>query len=102
MPRGDRTGPNGAGAMSGRRQGNCNGNTIPGFHAARFFQEETAFYGRGISRGRGVGNQFGGGFGRGGFATYSKAEEKTILESHINQLKLQLTELENQFKNLEK
>jgi len=31
MPRGDRTGPNGAGPMTGRGMGFCSGNDRPGF-----------------------------------------------------------------------
>lgn len=101
MPRGDRTGPNGAGAMSGRRQGNCRENTMPGSAAAKNFEEGHAFYGWGNGQGR-VGNRFGGGFGRRGFLSSSTIDEKTILENQINELKLHLNGLENQINNLEK
>jgi hypothetical protein len=94
-------GPNGAGAMSGRSQGYCSGNTIAGFRAARFFQEGAAFYGRRNGRG-GVGNQFGGGFGRRSFLFSSSTNEKTMLENEIEELKSQLDVLENKIKNLEK
>ncbi len=50
MPRGDRTGPNGMGPMTGRGAGVCGGNANPGFM--------NAGYGRGMGGGRG------GGFGR--------------------------------------
>jgi len=45
MPQGDRTGPNGAGPMTGRAMGFCAGNNSPGFmNSGR---------GRGMGRGRG-------------------------------------------------
>lgn len=60
MPRGDKTGPNGQGPMTGRAMGYCAGNDSPGF---------TTGGGRGMGRGwgggRGFGRGFGGGFGRG-------------------------------------
>jgi hypothetical protein len=56
MPRGDRTGPMGMGAMTGRGAGYCAGFGMPGFaHAGS---------GRGFGMGRGRGSGFGGG-GRG-------------------------------------
>ena len=50
MPRGDRTGPTGAGAMTGRGLGYCAGHPAPGYAAS----------GYGCGRGRG-------GFGGGGY-----------------------------------
>ncbi|MDD4219121.1 MAG: DUF5320 domain-containing protein [Sphaerochaetaceae bacterium] len=55
MPRGDRTGRNGAGPMTGRGLGYCAGNTVPGYMAG----------GRGFGRGRGMGMGFGRGMGYG-------------------------------------
>jgi len=52
MPRGDKTGPNGEGPMTGRQQGYCSGNDNPGY----------AVSGRGL--GRGLGGGFRKGFGR--------------------------------------
>jgi hypothetical protein len=57
MPRGDRTGPWGAGPMTGRAAGHCTGHSVPGF------MNPTAGYGRGWGGGRGRG--WGRGFGRG-------------------------------------
>ncbi len=57
MPRGDKTGPMGAGAMTGRGEGFCAGNDVPGYMSQSF--------GRNFGRGRGLGRGFGGGFGRG-------------------------------------
>ncbi len=102
MPRGDRTGPNGAGAMSGRRAGFCVGNNVPGY------QNSNNFYGGG----RGFG--FRHGFRKGGYSGYDSygfrygrnlypsepIDKKTLLEEQIESLKKQLTNLEDQYKNL--
>ena len=63
MPRGDRTGPWGAGPMTGRAAGYCAGYSVPGF------MNPIGGYGRGWGRGRGrgYGRGLGRGFGRGGY-----------------------------------
>lgn len=102
MPRGDRTGPNGAGAMSGRRMGFCVGNNVPGFN-----NQETNYRGGGgfgFRRGfRGGNFNTVGGYGfrkvRGLFPS-EPVNRKSELEEQINNLRSQLHELENQFKNL--
>jgi hypothetical protein len=53
MPRGDKTGPQGMGPMTGRAAGYCAGNEAPGYANP------------GFGRGYGVGRGFGGGGGRG-------------------------------------
>ena len=60
MPKGDKTGPRGAGPMTGRASGYCAGYSVPGY------MNPTAGYGRGWGRGRGRG--WCRGFGRGRFA----------------------------------
>jgi hypothetical protein len=60
MPRGDRTGPQGAGPMTGRAAGYCAGYSVPGF------MNPIGGYGRGWRRGRGRG--FGRGWERGRIA----------------------------------
>jgi len=91
MPRGDRTGPNGAGPMTGRALGYCGGYDEPGF---------TAGGGRGRGNGRGYGRGFsGGGYGRGygrGYVSpvYPDVSEKTLLENEIRVLKDQMSALE--------
>ncbi|MEA1979888.1 MAG: DUF5320 domain-containing protein [candidate division Zixibacteria bacterium] len=57
MPRGDKTGPMGAGAMTGRGEGFCAGNDVPGYMSQSF--------GGNFGRGRGLRRGFGGGIGRG-------------------------------------
>lgn len=54
MPGGDRTGPEGAGPMTGRQQGYCAGSDAPGYTSGT----------PGFAR-RGAGFRGGGGFGRG-------------------------------------
>mgnify|MGYP005625393287 CR=1 FL=1 len=63
MPNGDRTGPEGAGPMTGRGAGYCAGYSVPGY------ANPVGGYGRGWGRGRGRGSGRGwrGGFGRGRF-----------------------------------
>jgi len=103
MPRGDRTGPNGAGAMSGRRMGLCAGNTVPGFQ-----DNETFYAGRG---GYGFRHRFGAGGNQGGHAygfrhwkglfPSEPVNTKSEMEEQMKQLKSQLSALENQMKNLD-
>ncbi len=62
MPRGDRTGPVGMGAMSGRAAGYCAGFAMPGYANP----VSGRGYGMGFGRGRGSWNRgFGSGGGRG-------------------------------------
>jgi len=64
MPRGDRTGPNGMGPMTGRAAGFCSGYDRPGYMNAAGGRGN---FGRGFGRGSGYGQGFGygRGFGRG-------------------------------------
>ena len=59
MPRGDRTGPNGMGPMTGRAAGYCTGNPVPGY------MNPYGGRGLGMAWGRGYGRGGGRGFGRG-------------------------------------
>ena len=69
MPRGNKTGPAGDGAMTGRAQGYCTGNNQPGFISNQ--SNQNMGYGRGMRGrgffdvGRGMGRNMGGRFGRG-------------------------------------
>jgi hypothetical protein len=68
MPGGDRTGPWGAGPMTGRGAGFCAGYGVPGY------MNPIYGYGRGFGRGRGWGRGFGRGrgWGRGwGYGYYA-------------------------------
>ena len=63
MPRGDKTGPLGAGPMTGRAAGYCAGYPVPGY------MNPVGGYGR---RGRGRGRGWGRGFRRGGRFAYQQ------------------------------
>lgn len=101
MPRGDRTGPNGMGPMTGRGLGYCNNFATPG-------------YGKMNPRGMGRGF-FGrrGGFGRGfGYYPYPNwgyptaapdaNTQKAALEDEIKLLSNQLEEMKNRLAELSK
>lgn len=74
MPRGDRTGPDGAGAMTGRGAGFCNGYDTPGYaNTTMAGQGLRRGGGLGLGRGMRLGRGFGRGLGRGfGFALVAK------------------------------
>ena len=100
MPRGDKTGPEGMGSMTGRQLGFCTGNETPGFTNQGFG------FGRGSGRGFGLGRRPRGGF-RTGFRRYYQQDipnvsEKTLLENEIKVLKEQLSNIENQLSQLNK
>ena len=99
MPRGDRTGPMGAGPMTGRAAGFCAGNTAPGY--ANF----------GGGRGRGMGFGRGGGFGRGfgrgwiapGAATVAPTgpQELAVLKQQAQQLQADMELIQSRIQELE-
>jgi hypothetical protein len=95
MPRGNQTGPLGLGSMTGRRMGNCNSKAQP----------ETNFnfgFGRGFRGRNNAGsnafrnrkNSFGRNFSN------PQASNKDLIESEIEQLKKQLSFLENEYEKL--
>ncbi len=110
MPRGNKTGPNGDGPMTGRAQGYCTGNNQPGFvnnqiNPGRGYGRGTrggyaGGYGRGLGRGFGRGMGQGFGFRHGYNNAYGVADEgvseKTLIENEIRVLKDQLSHLEKQ------
>jgi hypothetical protein len=61
MPRGDRTGPQGMGPMTGRGAGFCAGYPVPGFMNPGWGRG----YGYGFGQGYGYGRGYGFGWGRG-------------------------------------
>ena len=66
MPRGDRTGPNGNGPMTGRRLGICSGNDKPGFDVppGRASGRRGRGYGSNEGSGKGMRNGNRGRYGR--------------------------------------
>lgn len=98
MPGGDRTGPEGAGPMTGRRMGYCVGNINPGLG-----------FRRGFGRGRGLyGNRGGAGYGFRGGAGYRDYREtdsfndRDAIENEIRVLKDQMTFLEKKLSDIPK
>lgn len=114
MPGGDRTGPLGAGPMTGRGAGWCAGYAAPGFTNPGF----------GPGRGRRRGFAGGGGFGRGGGfgggrgfagggrgagrgfwraglpAAAVQPDERQVLESEVQALRQELAALESRLQSL--
>jgi hypothetical protein len=107
MPRGDKTGPWGAGPMTGRAAGYCAGYPVPGY------MNPTGGYGWGRGRGRGRG--WGRGFGRGRYAypppaaqpiypqayppaaqPQSAEQEVVALENYQKQLEVEKVDLEQE------
>ena len=93
MPRGDRTGPLGAGPMTGRAAGLCAGNVAPGH--ANF----------GGGRGRGMGGGFGRGQSRGwaGPATSAPTAEQelAVLRQQAQQLRADMESVQGRIQTLE-
>ncbi|MDD5603668.1 MAG: DUF5320 domain-containing protein [Eubacteriales bacterium] len=110
MPGGDRTGPAGAGPMTGRRAGYCAGSAVPGYANPG----PGAVYGRGFGFGRGLG--FGRGFGFGyrmpwGAANYTPGnfagqtapvDEAAALKSQAEYFESQLKEIKDRISEIEK
>lgn len=108
MPRGDNTGPEGLGPMSGRRMGYCAGYDQPGFVTAPGFGGRGFGGGRGgRGFGRGMARGFGPGWGRGmGFRGYAPryygGEEPMAPENRREMLDEEIASIDQQMKQLEK
>jgi len=105
MPRGDKTGPQGQGAMTGRGAGFCNGNKTAGFENEKFTRRGQGMGRRqGYGNGMGRGNRGGFGFGRGmGYRNQeaiSTEAENTDLENRISNLEDLIKNLSSEVKNL--
>jgi len=95
MPRGDRTGPNGQGPMTGRRMGYCAGNNAPGYTE------------QGFGRGQGIGRGFGRGFGRRANWNYETPIVQTqykepTKEEVLKELEAEKADIEKTIKELKK
>jgi uncharacterized protein DUF5320 len=99
MPRGDKTGPEGRGPLTGKRMGNCAGDETSKF-------SNTFGFGRGFGRGfqnkhNRSGNRF---FGRGQSSyqnpNFSEVKDSTTIENEINALKNQISSLEKKLSDL--
>lgn len=102
MPRGDKTGPNGQGPMTGRRMGFCAGANAPGFMNSGFSRSTGRDFGRGFGRGLGW---------RQGFqqaqpiqqiqpTVITEKQEKQFLEQELSALKEDIKEIEKRLKEM--
>jgi len=100
MPRGDGTGPNGMGSMTGRGAGYCTGCGTPGFNNG------VGGLGRGLGRGRGFRRMF---YANGAPAVSRNAyavnnapvyDEKTVLENQEEALESQLKSVKDRLKSI--
>ena len=105
MPRGDRTGPDGMGPMTGRRLGFCNGYDSPGF--TKGFPRGGGGYGFNRHWGRGMRFNRGMGYGRGYYPApaypsyeYSEQDEVKYLENEVKALSEQLNALQTRLSEL--
>ena len=99
MPRGDRTGPNGAGPRTGRGLGYCNG-----YQSAGFNHGFGAGYGNGPGRGLGYGR--GAGYGRGfyreGLPSTPPVQDTGSLQQEARSLMDRLKGILEAFENTDK
>ncbi len=102
MPGGDRTGPMGAGPMTGRGMGNCTGVGAVRYGAGRGMGAGFGYVcRRGNGRGFGRGYGFGRGFGRGYIVEQDYGRmPKEILEEQKEILREQIEAIEKQLKNI--
>jgi hypothetical protein len=103
MPRGDRTGPMGAGPMTGRRAGYCAGYGMPGFNNPMVPYQGSGFDFRG--GGRGYRNMFYAtglpGWQRFGYIPLTQQGEAESLKAQANWLKDQLDVINKRLEELE-
>ena len=107
MPRGDRTGPMGAGPMTGRRAGYCAGSDMPGYANANLDARGGMWSGRGPGgRGRGWRHCFFAiglpGWRRMGYAPLTSEQELTGLKEEANWLKNRLDMINQHIEELGK
>ena len=105
MPRGNKTGPDGQGPMTGRGLGYCAGYPTPGYAT----NAPGKALGRGYGTGKGLGLGFRGGRGRGyhpyssgpsPYSVPSKEEELNILKAQTENLKKGLEEIQKSISEL--
>jgi len=108
MPGGDRTGPMGAGARTGRGMGFCAGFPAPGY--TNPMPGRGMGYGRGFGRGAGMGRGLGRGFGwrsAGGYGyvnpgvRLSAQDEAQMLKDQVQFMQNEMNALNGRIKELE-
>lgn len=109
MPRGDRTGPEGMGSMTGRGAGFCSGSGAPGYMNS--YRGRGAGYGHGFGYGVRISAGYGRGMGRGAGHTYSPGFERgyayapvapMTLEAEKNSLEREAAFIEEELKAIRK
>jgi len=106
MPRGDGTGPEGYGPMSGRQLGYCAGHNSPGY--TKGVPRGGAGYRRAYGKGYGFGRGPRGGYypprptapAYQNYPTYSKEDEKQMLEDELKVMKQEMKNLEKRLSEL--
>lgn len=103
MPRGDRTGPNGMGPMTGRAAGFCAGSDRPGYAAGGAggfgYGRGGGGYGRGFRhRFNATGVPFRQGFGGWGAAPYPAAPVQYTLEQELDMRRREVDLMEAELK----
>lgn len=96
MPRGDKTGPNGQGPMTGRRMGYCVNNN-PAFFGRTGMGRGMRFgFGRGFNsgQGRGLGRRF-------AYSENTNYSQKELIKNELEELKTQMEFLESELKKLD-
>lgn len=107
MPQGDRTGPMGAGPMTGRAAGYCVGTGTPGLATMGGGRGYGMGFGRGGGGGGGRGRGFGRGFGRGmglpiaGTVAPTTDLELAVLKQQAQQLTADMDLIQGRIKDLE-
>ncbi len=104
MPRGDKTGPNGLGKMTGRRAGYCAGYNTAGYENEEFVNMGA---GNGFRQGSGFGRRsrhFGGGYGNGrgmGYRYFAERDttDNSNIEKRISILESKIDSLISGLKN---
>ena len=105
MPGGDRTGPMGAGPMTGRAAGFCAGYPSPGYANGSFGGYGFGLGGRGRGfRGRGRGWGFGPGYAAGPVQMQAPTPEQELagLKQQAQLLQDNLTQIDDRIQQLEK
>lgn len=99
MPRGDGTGRNGAGPMTGRAMGYCAGYDVPGYmNGGGFGFAQRRFGGRLWGRGAGFGYGYGRGLRAGRFANFPPVYDRYDEAFEVEDLKAHAASLERELK----
>ncbi|MBD3164217.1 hypothetical protein GF323_03390 [Candidatus Woesearchaeota archaeon] len=93
MPAGDRTGPEGRGAMTGRARGYCAGYDEPGFTDNTYRRGRERGFGRGMGRGMGRGR---------GFAWRARAFVDRVIPTRAHSKEDEIKALEEEQKALDR